>query len=96
VQFIGFWEYCAEDTMKVIEKFRQVTAEREKGTTRFPKLVYGPYHFNGEHKGFVVFDTDDPDQLTNQASFYAPEMEWKFVPLIDTRKRFDLWLKMKK
>ena len=60
------------------------------------KIVYGPYNFNGETKGFTVYETDDPDQLANIAIFYGPEETFKFVPLIDTRKTAELWLKMNK
>ena len=96
MQLIAFWEYKAEDIPKVIEKLSQMTAEREKGTERVAKIVYGPYNFNGETKGFTVYETDDPDKLMNLAIFYGPEMTWKFVPLIDTKKAAELWLKMKK
>ncbi|MEM3640763.1 MAG: DUF3303 family protein [Candidatus Bathyarchaeia archaeon] len=95
MKFIAFWEYRAEDTNKVIEKFRQVSMEREK-RTEFAKLVYGPYSFNGERKGFSVYETDDPDKLMSLAVFYAPEMNWKFIPIIETAKGAELWLKMKK
>jgi hypothetical protein len=94
--FIAFWEYSAEDTAKVIEKFNKATEERKKGTEKFAKLVYGPYHFNGKQEGFSVYETDDPDKLMNISIFYAPEMTWKFKPIIETRKAAELWLKMKK
>jgi len=96
VHFIAFWEYRAEDTEKTIQKLRKRMAEMEKTTKTFAKLVFGPYTFNGETKGFSVYETDDPDKLTNLAIFYHPEMTWKFVPLIDTQKGAELWLKMKK
>jgi len=95
-QFIAFWEYNAEDTAKVIKKFTQMTAERGKRTEEFAKLVYGPYHFNGKQSGFSVYETDDADKLMNISIFYAPEMTWKFKPIIDTRKAAQLWAKMKK
>lgn len=94
--FIAFWEYNAEDTAKVIEKLKQATAEREKGTEKFAKLVYGPYHFNGKQSGFSVYETDDADKLMNISIFYSPEMTWKFKPIIDTRHAAQLWAKMKK
>jgi hypothetical protein len=96
--FIVFFEYSAENIQKVIEKFGQLTVEREELTRegRIPKLVFGPYHFNGQAKGFSVYETDDPDQLMNFAIFYLPEMTIKWVPLIESRKAAELWMKMKK
>jgi len=96
MQFIGFFEYKAEDSAKVIEKLRQRQAEWKKGVEKFVKPVYGPYNFNGERKGFSVYETDNPDDLMSVATFYAPEMVWKFVPLIDSGKGAEIWLKMKK
>ena len=93
--FAAFWKYEAEDTEKVIEKLKQRMATIEKDTS-FAKLVYGPYTFNGQRKGFSVYETDDPDKLASLQIFYSPEMTWKFVPLIDTRKASELYLKMKK
>jgi hypothetical protein len=96
VQFIGFWEYSKEDTEKVTAKFKQIMAERKRGTERFAKLVFGPCHFDGETKGFAVYETNDPDKLMSLAVFYEPLMTFKFVPLIDSTKATELWAKMKK
>jgi hypothetical protein len=98
VLFIQLIEYDWKDIEKVIEKFRQLTPEREKWTRegKIPKLVYGPYLFSGESKGFAVYETDDPDKLTKIAIFYEPEMTMKWVPLIEAAKLAELWLKMKK
>ena len=96
MKFIGFWEYKPEDFDKVIEKFKQATAEREKGTERFAKWIFMPHHFAGQCKGFSVFETDNEEKLTNMAHFYSPVMTWKFIPLQETSKCVELWAKMKK
>lgn len=95
MQFIGFFEYNADDADKVIEKFTQIMAERQTGTEKFAKLVFGPYHFNGEDKGFGIYETDDPDKLMSLSVFYTPLMKWKFIPIIDSRKAVELWVKMR-
>jgi hypothetical protein len=96
MKFIAFWEYNAEDTVKCIEKLKQAMTERERGTESLAKLIFGPYNFSGKTKGFSVYETDDPDKLMNVAVFYMPEMRWKFIPIIETGKSAELWLKMKK
>ncbi|MEM4727386.1 MAG: hypothetical protein QXD04_03945 [Candidatus Bathyarchaeia archaeon] len=60
--------------MKVIEKFRKMTAEREKGAERFAKTIFGTFHISGGHRGFTVFETYDPNKLANISIFYTPEM----------------------
>jgi hypothetical protein len=96
LKFIGFWEYALEDTDKVLEKFMKMTAEREKGSEKYPKLIFGPYHIGGESKGFTIFETDNIDQLTNTTIHYIPEMKWKFVPIHESSKTAELYLKSKK
>lgn len=93
--FIGFFEYKAEDADKVIEKFTQIMAKRQVETEKFAKLVFGPCHFDGENKGFGVYETDDPDKLMGLNVFYTPLMKWKFIPIIDSRKAVELWVKMR-
>ncbi len=50
--FIGFFEYNADDADKVIEKFTRIMAERQTGSERFARRAFGPYHFDGEIKGW--------------------------------------------
>jgi hypothetical protein len=96
VKFVAFWEYDAEVAMKVIEKLKQMTAEREKGTERVPKLIFGPFNFAGETKGFSVYETDDPDKLTNMTAFYMPELRMKIIPIQESARAAELYVKMKK
>ena len=96
MKFIGFFEYCAEDADKVIEKFKQISAERQKGTERFAKMIFGPFNFSGETKGFGIVETDDPDKLSNIGIFYLPEVKCNFLPIEDSSKTIELYLKMKK
>jgi hypothetical protein len=95
VLFIGFFEYNADDADKVIAKFTQIMAERQTETEKFGKLVFGPYHFAGEDKGFGVYETDDPDRLMSLSVFYTPLLKWKFIPLIESGKAVELWVKMR-
>lgn len=93
--FIGFFEYNANDADKVIAKFTQIMAERKTETEKFGKLIFGPYHFAGEDKGFGVYETDDPDKLMSLSVFYTPLLKWKFIPLIESGKAVELWVKMR-
>lgn len=68
------------------DKFRQMTAERERGAEGFAKTIFGPFHISGEHRGFTVFETDDPDKLANISIFYTPEMRWNFLLINDSSK----------
>ncbi len=91
--FIGFWWYSPENAQAYIQKYRQLMEERKKGTEKSPKLVFGPYHFAGQRKGFAIYETEDPGKLMTLAMYFAPELEFKFVPLIDNVKTAELYSK---
>ncbi|MEM2643036.1 MAG: hypothetical protein QXO34_02705 [Candidatus Bathyarchaeia archaeon] len=96
MKYIGFWKVVGGDVMGVIEKFRKMTAEREKGNEEFAKLIFGPFQFTGESKGFTLFETDDLETLKNIANFYSPEIKWKFFSINDPTKAADLYTALRK
>lgn len=65
MKYVAFWEFCPEDIDKVIEKSKQATAEREKGSEKFPKILLPAHSLGGEFKGFTVYEDATPEQLTN-------------------------------
>ncbi|MFQ6075371.1 MAG: hypothetical protein ACE5Z5_04450 [Candidatus Bathyarchaeia archaeon] len=95
MNYIGFFEFCPEDFGKVIEKFRQAMAEREKEPEKFPKILFGPVSMGGEWKGFVLYENATPEQIMNVVIHYEPEMTYKFVPLLEATKLIELYLKKK-
>ena len=96
LKFIAFYEWKPEDMDKVLERKAQTVAIREKDPERFPKVIFGPFAMGGEAKSFVVYETDNPDQLWNIALHYAPFVKWKFVPIQESAKVVELYQKMKK
>jgi len=96
VKFICFWEFKPEDFDKLLEKRKQIFAEREKEPERFAKIIFGGYAFVGETKGFTVYETDDVEKLLNDVLFMSPEVTYKFVPIVETSKVVELRLKTKK
>ena len=53
MKYIAFWEFDPEDFDKVIEKFTQIRAEREKGTEKYPKSLSEAFTMIGKSKGFI-------------------------------------------
>jgi hypothetical protein len=96
LKFIGFFEHDLKDTDAVVEKFRQMTAEREKGTQKYPKLLYGSYYIGGESKGFGIYETDDMETITNLTIHYIPVLRCKFLPIHESSKWLELYLQSKK
>ncbi|MBS7648267.1 MAG: DUF3303 family protein [Candidatus Bathyarchaeia archaeon] len=85
MKYIGYWEYSPTKITTVIEKFRQMTADRENMEEKYAKIIFGPYRLFGESRGFSIFETEDPEKLANIANFYAPEVKWEFIPIHDAK-----------
>ena len=96
MNYIGFWEFRPEDFDKVIKKTKYVWVDREKGSVRFPKVLFPPHGMGGEWKGFTIYEDATPEQLLNITLCYAPEEKVKFVPIFDSAKAMEHYLNMKK
>ena len=96
MNYIAFWEFKPEDLEKVIEKFKYAMAEREKGTGKFPKILFPPHSIGGEYKGFTIYEDATPEQLMNVTMYFSPEEKVKFMPIFEVAKLIELSQKMKK
>ena len=96
MKFIAFCEYDPKDFDKVIEKFRQAMAEREKGTGKFPKQLFPAHSFGGLPKVIVILENPTEEQLNNLVAHYMPEMKIELVPLLDAETFIPTYMKMKK
>jgi len=72
MKYIWFWEYSPEDVYKMFEKDNQIAAEREKDPNKYPKTIFPPHWLGMEHKGFTIYEVDDPQQLVNLAVKFFP------------------------
>lgn len=89
MKYICYWEYCAEDARKVIEKFK-------KRSDLKIKTLYGPCHVGLETKGFTIFETDSPEVLADYSSFYMPVLSMKIYPINDSSQMVASWEKYNK
>ena len=96
MKYIAFWEFNPEDYDKAIEKEKQAMEERERGTDKFPKILFPSHGMGGEFKGFIIYEDATPEQLINVGLHYMPETKFKFVPIFDGKKVLELYQKVKK
>jgi hypothetical protein len=95
MKYIAFWEYKPEDFDKVIEKYRQLTTEREKTPEKYTKQLFPPHGIGGEHNGFTVVEATS-EQITNTVLLYSPEVTVSYVPIFESAKVIEQYLNMKK
>ena len=95
MKYLLYGEWNPEDSDKAVEKFKKIPAVREKFPELFPKILTGAYNFVGQTKGFAVYETDNPEQLQNLATYYMPYMKIKWIPIIDSGKAVELYEQVK-
>jgi len=101
MKFIMFWEYCREDTDKVLAKFQKFHEALKKNPQKHVKLIFPTSHLSepsetGMMKGISIYESDDEEKLIDFTLAYYPEMRIKIVPLMDSARTAELYLKMKK
>lgn len=84
-RFLAIWEFHPYAINKIRLKAKMLLAEMNENPESYPRQCYGPYTFEGEHKGFQVFETDDAEKLDRLTQFWSPDMKISFIPIVKTR-----------
>jgi hypothetical protein len=101
IKFIMFWEYSRDDTDKVLQKFQKFHEALKKNPDKHVQPITPSYNLGessetGMIKGITIYESDDEEKLIDFVVSYYPEMRIKIVPLLDSEKSAELYLKMKK
>jgi F0F1-type ATP synthase gamma subunit len=96
-----FWAYSREDTDKVLQKFQKFYETIKKNPEKHAKAIFPAHHLGepsetGMSQGITIYESDDEEKLIDYIVSYYPEMRIKIVPLLDSAKTSELYLKMKK
>jgi hypothetical protein len=92
MKYIAFWEARPDDMDKVIEKYNLLKSD-EGLHEKFPRCISKNFSLGGALKGFQLFETEDPEQLVNASLYYMPEVEMEFVPIVETERVIESYLK---
>ncbi|MHA2366081.1 MAG: DUF3303 domain-containing protein [Candidatus Hodarchaeales archaeon] len=85
MQYIAFFEFDPKDYETVVKKWKESSADDERQKNH-PKFISKVYSLNEGTKGFVLFETDDPDKIVNYVLYYMPELKFKIQPIIESSK----------
>ncbi len=94
MKYILFWEFCPEDLDKIIPLFQKMGELR--GTKGYAKLLTPVYTFAGQTSGFVLYEVDDPQEMTNLYFHYHPLLKMKWKPIEETTNTVATYMKLKK
>jgi len=95
MKYVGYYEAKPEIFDKIVEKFQKAAKIREKEPDKFPKMILPPHTFIGQWTGFLIYDDPTPEQLTNVTLHYRPELKFKFMPVVESTKVMETFLKSK-
>ena len=96
MKYAKFWEVPEEDMDEVIEKWGKYLEESKKAPEKYPKYIFQPHGFGTITKGISIMEADNEEQLINYILALSPPLKIKFIPLIDSSKAIETYLKTKK
>jgi hypothetical protein len=94
MKYIVFWEFCPEDLDKVLERVQAFGKDGEKHPDKYPKVIFSSHSMAGETKGFEIVEAT-LEQMTEDITFFIGYVTLKFVPILDTVKIVESYLKSK-
>lgn len=84
-KYIAFWEIDPEKTQHLNSKACKLRKLTKEFPYEFPRSIFGPYSWEGETRGFQVFEASAPEQLDRLAEYWHPEVKLDFQPIEATK-----------
>ena len=98
MKYVGLWTITPEHMEKAIERNSKLLAMKEgQGVrARFPKSLSENYNYCGQNKGFQIFEVENPDQIAAVNAYYAPYIEFEFLPIDNATHVAKVFMEIKK
>ena len=96
MKYVKFWEVPIEDQDEVIEKWGKYLEESKKNPEKYPTYIFPPHGVGKMMNGISIMEVDNEEQLINYMIALSPPLKAKFVPLIDSTKYIETYMKSKK
>ncbi|MCW4048513.1 MAG: hypothetical protein NWE89_02135 [Candidatus Bathyarchaeota archaeon] len=84
-KYIAFWEIEKERIYSACLKAAELKKRMKKEPEMYPRSLFGPYCWEGETKGFQVFETDNPKKLKNLSEFWGSDVTLSYQPIKEAR-----------
>ena len=96
MKVVKFWKLSEENMDKGIAKFGKLLEEMKKAPQKYPKYITPPHGIGSVFKGMSILEADNEEQLVNYILAVTPEFKIKFMPLIESSKAIEIYMKTKK
>jgi hypothetical protein len=101
VKFVAFFEIERADVNRLIPKFQKWHETLKKDPEKHLKVIFPPHHLSivnekGDFKGISIFEGDTEEKVIEYILNYFPEMKMRIIPLLDSAKMVEGYVKPKK
>lgn len=96
MKVLKFWKLSPEHMEAGIAKYVKLLEEMKKAPESYPKYVVPPHGIGGVFKGISIMEADNEEQLMRYILAVTPEFKIKFVPLIESSKAIELYMKTRR
>jgi len=96
MKYAKFWEFRPEDMDEAVVVWGNYLEESKRTPEKYPTYLYPPQGFGDITKGISIMEADTEEQLINYMLALSPPIKVKFLPLIDSTKVVETYLKLKK
>jgi len=84
-KYVAFWEINPDKIQVIRKKAAKLKELMNAFPWEYPKSLLGPYSWEGENRGFQIFEVSDPQQLDNLVEYWNPPIKITLQPIVDTR-----------
>ena len=96
MKFVKYWEVPFEQMDETIELWGKYLEKSKKTPEKYPRYIFPPHGVGQFNKGVSIMEADNEQQLINYIAELSPPLIIKFVPLLDSNKNIEAYMKAKK
>ena len=97
--YLGIGEICTQDYTHFLKKGQMIGEERKKFPNKYPnrlnledgRLAEFFLGKKGMMRNFIIYETEDPQQLLNLQTFWLPEIQYTFIPIFHVTEIKKSW-----
>ncbi len=95
MKYLVKWEFDVDQVDALIAKEMKYQTLQKENPEKYPKN-YIPLLAAPDGTIYTIWEVDDPQQIANKVAYMMPEGKAKLVPLIESTKFIEAYMKLKK
>ena len=96
MKYLKYWDVPDDKMDEAIQKWGAYLEKSQKTPEKYPRYIFPPHGMGKASGGVSIMEADNEEQLINYMVELTPPMTLEFVPLIDSNKFIETYIKHKK